>query len=376
MMMQTQTTFDILVSGLDDFLRAEKKYPYPPLFQQACHCLAATLDPYPKTICGLLTLMEQPLRVWWPVELPDGYDAGSGPIYEGELAEEANRYLYEELSERDGRQEAKETLKARRDFENRQFKRLKDLLQSAEYGDQAQGDYVLLRSFLIQHADTTRANIAATFAGKKITPSSVGELYEDCGPRDVWTCEHCGPLREQRGRLHGLRASVCDNHGTDLPHVRRVSDAPGRCRVREGIHWRTTMPGIPEMSLFHALEALHQKHPQQIQCLSLWPGIDRYDIRLEFGDGRIWAVDVKDHRQPDKLGKDLKPLYGEGNLCYDEAFYVFPTRRILAHPNYIKTVRENLVSLPTNHRLISDTDFQSRVYAEAKRLQKKGKSRK
>ncbi len=375
-MMQSQMTFDTLISGLDDLLRAEKKYPYPPLFQQACHCLAATLDPYPKTIRGLLTLMERPLRAWWPVELPNGYDAESGLIYEGELAEEASRYFHEELFECDAKQREKGSLKARRDLENRQFKRLKDFLQSAEYGGQAQGNYVLLRSFLIEHADTTRANIAATFAGKKITPFSVGELYEDCGPRDAWTCNHCGPLREKRGRLHGLRASVCDNHSTDLPHVRRVPDAPGRCRVREGIHWRTTMPGIPEMSLFHALEALRQKHPRQIQSVSLWPGIDRYDIRLEFGDGRVWAVDVKDHRQPDQLAKELKPLYGEGSLYYDEAFCAFPMRRILAYPNYIETVRENLVSLPTNHRLMSDTDFQSRVCAEAKRLQKNGRPRK
>ena len=371
--MQSQMTFDLLIIGLDDFLRAKEKYPYPPLLQRACHSLAAMLHPYPKTVCGLLSLLERPLKAWWPVELPDDYDADFGLIYEGELAEEAIRYFYEVLPERDVRQGEQGLSKTQRSLDNHRFKRLKDLLQSADYGSQAQVDYVLLRSFLIEHADTTRANIAATFAGKKITPFSVGELYEDCGPRDAWTCNHCGPLREKRGRLHGLRASVCNNHSTDLPHVRRVPDAHGRCRVREGIHWRTTIPGIPEMSLFHALEALRQKHPQQLLSVSLWPGIDRYDLRLEFGNGKVWAVDLKDHRQPDRLAADLRPLYGEGNLRYDEAFYIFPTRRILAHPNYMEIVEENLVPLPASHRLMSDTDFHSRVSAEIKRLQRKGK---
>ena len=87
-------------------------------------------------------------------------------------------------------------------------------------------------------------------------------------------------------------------------------------------------------------------------------------------------MDVKDHRQPDKLAVDLKPLYGEGGLRYDKAFYVFPMRRILAYPHYIEIVQEKVVPLPASHRLMSDTDFHSRVCAEVKRLQKEGKSSK
>ena len=102
--MQSQMTFDLLIIGLDDFLHTKNKYPYSPLLQRACHSLAATLHPYPKTMHGLLRLMEQPLKTWWPAELPDGYDADFGLISENELAEEATRYCYEILPERDVKQ--------------------------------------------------------------------------------------------------------------------------------------------------------------------------------------------------------------------------------------------------------------------------------
>jgi len=180
-------------------------------------------------------------------------------------------------------------------------------------------------------------------------------------------------MRDKRGQPCGLRPSVCNDHAIGSTHVRRVPESPGRCRVREGIQWRTTIPGIPEMLLFHALEALHQEYPQQLRSVSLWPGIDRYDFRLEFGDGKVWAVDVKDHRKPDRLAKDLKPLYNEGSLHYDEAFYVFPMRRLQAYSNYIGVVLDNLTPLPTNHHLMGEADFQSRVAAKAKSLKRNGK---
>lgn len=368
-MMQSQITFDSLVVGLSKYLQADEKYPYPPLLQHCCNALAGEMKNYPKTWGGFLALLEQPLKEWWPFDVPNGFDSDFGLTYEGEFTEEANHYFYEELLERDG------TLKNlnRDNLENRQFQRLMERLRSADYGVEAQRDYVLLRSFLIESADTTRADIRTTFAGRKITPFDVSEIYEDCGPRDGWTCDLCGPLRERRGQPRGLRPSACDDHGIDRPYVHRVSEKPGRCRVRTGIQLRTTLPGLPEMSLFHVLEALREKYSSQIHAVYLWPGLDRYDLRVEFCSGMAWAADVKDHRKPDCLAKTLTPLYGEGSLRYDKAFYVFPLRRLQAQLNYVKIVQEEAPMLPGNHFLLSETEFVEAVAAEARRLQTQGK---
>src|SRR5262249_38626855 len=101
-MAERSTEFDSLVIGLAEYLNRRQSYPFPDLFRHACNTLALHLTavPYPYTIRGLLELLQNPVRIWWPLGLPPEFDPDYGLIYENILSEEASRYLYQVLLER------------------------------------------------------------------------------------------------------------------------------------------------------------------------------------------------------------------------------------------------------------------------------------
>jgi hypothetical protein len=225
---------------------------------------------------------------------------------------------------------------------------------------------------LIEHPYATTEQLRAAFwALHYLSAQEVGGLYgEDLSPdQPCWLCEQCGPLTEQYGQLRGIKPSLCNDHRPELVHVRRVPWQRGLRRITNGIHWRVCLPGIPEMRLFHQLQALRQQHPEQLCPVHLWPGIDRYDLQLRFADGAVWAVDLKYYPKPDALAPHLTPIYGEGNLRYDESFYVVPVR-CLARDNYLQIAREHATNLPASTYLISDIAFEQCVAEQIAHLQK------
>lgn len=374
--MCSSETFDCLVVGLEAFLRQNTKYPYPDLLRHACNKLALkmTAVPYPRTLNGLLVLLEKPVRTWYPLDLPTEFDSDFGLLYDGRLNEEASRYFYEELLDRAKLPESASAVIKQIVLENFQFQRLLERLQEAYDSDagRAQQEYVLLRPFLIENPYTTTEQLRKAFSKTRyISIEEVGELYEDCkenGP--CWNCDRCGPLSEKYGQLRGIKPSACNDHRKDLPYVRRVAWERGLRRIKFGIHWRVCLPGIPEIRLFRALEQLHKEHPEYLSAVYLYPGIDRYDIQLCFGDESVWAVDIKDYRNPYNLAPKLTSLYGEGDLRYDESFYVFPIHRLQQREDYIKILREEATALPDSTHLLSDVAFEKRVIAKIEHLRK------
>ncbi|MEU6190845.1 hypothetical protein [Nocardia sp. NPDC047038] len=90
-------------------------------------------------------------------------------------------------------------------------------------------------------------------------------------------------------------------------------------------------PGRAELRLEQDLSALGVK-------VELWPRYDTYDLRIEFPDGHVWAVDVKDWSNPVQLAKQLGPI--PSDPPWHRAFYI-PSREAVAEtPGYLKTLRE------------------------------------
>lgn len=375
--MNSTETFDWLVIGLSEFLRQGRKYPYPDLFRHACHKLALEMSAisYPRTLNGFLALLEQPVQTWYPLKLPEKFDPDFGLIYEGELSEEANQYLYEELVERAELLELSTASAQQIALENLQFKTLLERLQKA-YTDNnpetAQQEYVRLRRFLIEYPYATTEKIRNTFFNTRyISSEDVGNLYEDCLANvQHWNCERCGPLTVKYGQLRGIKPSVCNDHRQDLPYVQQIPLQRGLRRIKIGIHCRICLPGIPEMRLFCKLYQLHAEHPDRICAVHLYPGIDRYDLQMRFSDGAVWAVDVKDYPNPYSLAPKLVPLYGEGGLRYDESFYIVPSHHLKRRGNYMEILREEAMSLPESTRLLSDVAFEEQVRRKIEQLSK------
>lgn len=92
--MDSATTFNQLMLGLEELLNSDCQYPYPDVFQRSCNVLALYMgSSYPRTLTGMLKLLNQPLKSWYPLELPQNFDAECSLIHEGALSQEAQRYL-------------------------------------------------------------------------------------------------------------------------------------------------------------------------------------------------------------------------------------------------------------------------------------------
>lgn len=94
---------------------------------------------------------------------------------------------------------------------------------------------------------------------------------------------------------------------------------------------RILIPGIPELYLFGVLNS----HPA-VHEVRLYPGVDRYDLRVNLRNGIIHAIDIKDHRRTTALENLLRRKRVTPNISkneqneleYDSFFYLLPDARV------------------------------------------------
>lgn len=377
--------FPCFVIGLAKFLESGQTYPVPDELAYSLNALSgAMLSNYPRTLRGLLELASHPLQSWWPNELPTDFDPEGELIYDGDLAMGAQEYLDQFQSDTNlPRGASLATLKTAVD--NRLFHTILERLQQAALVDpvNAQSEYITLRRFIIEHPWTTTRDLLDVFGAMRIIrPEDVGTLYDEAnlnnsvllftdeqGQTGYWNCDHCGPLRVRSGTLQPLKPSVCGPH-CPRPHGWRFVEPNRRTRVlKRGIQLRTHIPGIHELALYQFLLCIRDAYPSQLLEVQLWPGIDRYDLQVRFCDS-VWAVDIKDYKDPYQLGRNLSHLYGEGSLKWDKGFYVYPSYREQQRPNYGQIVRREAGIVLGNVQVISDKQFQARVSQKVENLVK------
>jgi hypothetical protein len=381
--------FPYLVIGLAKFLETPiRKYPYPDTLRYSLnHLSLALLSSYPKTTDGLIDLFAKPLSSWWPTEAPALFDNTQPLVEDNDISFEAMSYL-EDLFEQDNAAFQGSLSQIDLVLDNHQFKQLIDRLREKSLSDLvgAQNDYVTLRKFVIEHPYALQREISEIFSETRyIHVTDVSTLYikandiadilrypDHDGRQMFWLCEHCGPLRVKRGQLESLKRSVCTNHcPRNQGGWKPVNPANQLNLLRKGIQLRTYLPGLPELRLFHWLEDCRKKHSGFIQSVSLWPRIDMYDLQIRFVDS-VWAVDVKDHQEPRRLGQSLTGIYGEGELQWNRGFFVYPDYREKQRKDYGEAVR--LAATFPLHRIevASEEEFKERVTAKLKSL-KRGK---
>ncbi|MGB3653588.1 MAG: hypothetical protein WBA41_20565 [Rivularia sp. (in: cyanobacteria)] len=118
------------------------------------------------------------------------------------------------------------------------------------------------------------------------------------------------------------------------------------------------------------MKQLQQEHSKYLCAVNLWSGIDRYDLQLRFNDDSVWAIDVKDYRDPYLLARSLSKIYGEGSLNYDKSFYVIPQHRLRNRKDYIDILQEEAKQLPKSVQIISEIAFEELVIDKITRLSK------
>jgi hypothetical protein len=157
------------------------------------------------------------------------------------------------------------------------------------------------------------------------------------------TCANCNNLllRSSRGEL------VCEDE-----NCRRSSQRMGRVgktiAASEGVAWLirglrrfVAAPGRAELRLAHRLERLGLD-------VDLWPSFDRYDLRIVFPDGEVWAVDVKDWADPILLARRLNEKGSPAipsEPAWTRAYFVFPDERRQERPDYVRAFQNRATIL-------------------------------
>lgn len=386
--MSKNNIFMLLLSGLHNLGQNRTGYPLPADLRYSLNFLAFYLgNNFPCTLEGLYNKTRQPLKDWWPLrELPVPIEFDQeAPLTtsDKELSEDAKDFLYDWAEETGvalsagltAKNSAGDNLVIKQLLENL---REKYMPASEKERQQIQTEYITIRRFIIQNPYVTsdelrqlsylRYTNSVEFAGKAY-------YYIDNHTKDYWQCENCGPLIEKsNGTFTGRKTSVCNDHA-DLTakHIKKVAGAQNLRVLNQGLHLRVLIPGVPELRLYDWLLEIREKHPEQLPAVELWPGLDRYDLRLCFNDEN-WVVDVKDYRSPYSLGKKLTNIYGEGALAYQKSFYVFPAYRLKA--NYREIALEQATNKPTATELLTDEEFKGRVETKIRQLTKKKKGAK
>jgi REase associating with pPIWI_RE len=381
-MMPPEQLFNRLIVALHQasHLDGDRPWRYTPQLQQVANALVRALPGQMLvTHMAFRQLLNEPLRAWWPVRwpVPAAFDPTFSLLDGILLSEEASAYYYielEKVAEVAGQSpHAVQVALDNEDFRSLMQELREQKIKQPQQAATVQQEYVALRCFLIEEPITTHRRISSAFSSRWfVRAAQVGRLYEACrGP--AWHCEHCGPLLRTGGQRRGIRPSVCGDHLADQPTVREVAEAPDLLRIRSGIHWRTCFPGKPELSLHRRVEELAREYPHALESAELWPGLDQYDLRICFRSGEVWAVDVKDQRDPGRLGRNLSAIDGFNDLPYSRAFYVIPDRWLGSHPEtYLRTAREH-ASLPENHAIVGLGSFVDMLTSQLRKDPKKNR---
>jgi len=198
--------------------------------------------------------------------------------------------------------------------------------------------YVTFRRLLIEHPVITEFELLQQrndHPELNILTDHLKIAYEDA-PLDYMMkgqfhcCPICGNLQQPTIQMDRL---LCEEERCR----RQYTNATGRViPAREHVLWLkrglrrfVTLPGLAEVRIEKSLLKLKLK-------VDMWPNFDSYDLRVEFPDGKVWAVDVKDWANPFLLAMRVKSIPLTTDV--EKAYFVFPDERSL-QPDYVRAFR-------------------------------------
>lgn len=372
----TEDVFFYLAIGLAKYVEHGRRYPYPVELRYAMnHLSAAMLTSYPTTITDLLTLFEQSLEKWWPGQLPDDIDPYFELLDEGELHEQLVDFLIEhDLTHEEKLQDIQVVL------ENRLMVNILNILRNVYISDPvtACDEYTTIRKYITTHPWTDGTQLRKALRTVSVKIQDVSALYHDARTlgstllyrrpdmkeASYWNCPLCGPLYQRHNQLGSIKPNACAGRCPGPQGWESKDPADYPWVLKRGIHLRTYIPGTTEIALYSWLTQDVQPTKPVLKSVVLWPGVDRYDLQLTF-PGVVWAIDVKDYKDPLMLGKyiaqDKRDMSQYPSLDWQQWYYVYPSYRERQGPDYHARVVRSAGKLPSNVAIISEMQFKELV---------------
>lgn len=118
-------------------------------------------------------------------------------------------------------------------------------------------------------------------------------------------------------------------------YIQGKPGASEELRLRRGVMKYISVPGKLELEIYDYCSK------QKVQS-ELWPEMDRYDLRITFSDGEIWAVDAKTIRRPQFLKENIIRDDGFPKGEYQKGFYVIPDEYADARTDYLEIINRQL----------------------------------
>lgn len=382
--------FEYLVVGLALYFEQEQKYPLPDILQYSINVLSyEKRSRMPMTLTGLLRLLrEQSIHKWFPFEHPPGIDPQARLLEGNGLSFEAVEYLdhFTEQTKTSifGLQYSQSLNIVAANWD---FLQLKRRLEDASLQNElvAQEEYIRLRRFIIEHPYTTLEALENYFMKPSciVGVSDVAKLYTEARSRAAslrfpdtseqemyWFCTHCGPLLVGKTGLESIKITACGKH---CPRTqggwKPVPISKEVLVLREGIHLRTHLPGVPELALYDWLYQQYEGHYIYMQKPELWPHVDAYDMRLVFED-EVWAIDFKDYKDPYQLAAQLRGVGWHGDKV-SRTFYVYPAYRERQRKHYAEIAKKNSQATRKQAELMTDETFKERVEVKLKSMRER-----
>ncbi len=367
--------FVYLLFGLHRYLQSDKGISNS--LRRALNTLSFEQpDRFPKTLHALVEWCHQPVSSWYPLPIPEHFNASQPILYDHRLSEEA-QHFYLTLMEEMGLPPFSQEDVPQAALENYLVIELRQRLREHPNVEKAQHLYVQVRSFLIEHSWTTAQRLRSHSRNVR---HELRVFYEDIPsfmPDTLVVCDRCGLLEWREEHWRGIKLSFCSDHGSGSPLVRSIRKTDNMLRLKGGIHLRTFLPGRLEHALFTFADHMQNRYPDHLLSVERYPGLDTYDLRLTFVD-EVWAVDAKDRTMPGRLVAQIRPFYNEGVLSHTHAFYVIPDER-MNDANYRDQLEQHTAGILSSHLHIASLSvFQQSVEEKLKTLtnpsrQNKGK---
>ncbi len=149
---------------------------------------------------------------------------------------------------------------------------------------------------------------------------------------NFYACPYCYALAGVNPQGQVIANSSC-NRCPPGRRLKRKVKLPSDClKLKRGIERFWFYPGRAEIQLFKKLVDLGLE-------VELYPQCDRYDLRIKFADGEVWALDLKDYSNPYLLVRNLgdEPIPSEPS--WDVAYIVIPAERKKDRPAYLKELK-------------------------------------
>ncbi len=329
--------------------------PYPTPFQRGLNrlvlaCLRRRRQP-PQSVMDLLNWCRRPL-ISWGLDLPEGSVADDERLLDDQIPTatceawaRSGRDIEAELSEE---------------------RLLLNVISICRNAQDPQA-YTAFRRMLIERPVLTAFEFQMMLSEPQldILVEQIRAAYEPA-PRSAvhngeWaTCKICGNLllRSRRNELI-CEDEQCRTQGHSEP-MRFWSLRDEVVWLRRDLRRYIAAPGRTELRLAANLEALGLQ-------VELWPAFDRYDIRVTFPHGTVWAVDVKDWSNPFLLARSVSHKPFPNDPPWDMAFFVFPDLRRAQRPDYVRAFRNMCRALSDCVHACFESDLLRRAEGELER---------